>query len=189
MTVKGGASGAQALAEPLAYAMFRGAKGANAAVASLVEAGFEDDHILVLAQSEEDEAEWVPVAFRSGMRFGIPVGIVVGILVGVYVNFDPQVASAAQLGHWIVGAIIGAPLGGMTGAVAGLGHWSHAAEFPSRGYESRSILVGVDLTAERHEPLARKALGAAGAARVQVCERSDAEGHIQSQPEAHEPRR
>ena len=108
------------LTEPLAYAVFSGAKAANRAVNALVEAGFEDDHIFVLARGD-DEAEWVKVEFRSGVRIGMQWGALLGILVGAWINYEAAIPAVAQARELMTGASIGLPLGMMTGLVAGLG--------------------------------------------------------------------
>lgn len=174
-------STATSFSEPLVYAVFSGAKAANRAVNALVEAGFEDEQIFVLARGD-DEAEWVKVEFRSGVRIGMQWGALLGILVGASINYEAAIPAVAQARQLMVGASIGLPLGMMTGLVAGLGHWSHIAEFPRRGYESRPILVGVDLTAERHEAAARAALSNVGASGVELCDKEDAEARIQGSP-------
>jgi hypothetical protein len=168
--------------EPLAYAVFAGAKAANRAVNALVEAGFDDDHIFVLARGEDEEAEWVKVEFRSGVRTGMQWGALLGVVVGMYINWEASVPATELARQLMVGASLGLPLGMMTGLVAGLGHWAHIAEFPKRGYGSRPILVGVDLTAERHEKAARGAFGGVGATGVEVIDKQEAEMRIQAIP-------
>ena len=165
--------------DPLAYAVFQGAKAANRAVDALVEAGFADENIFVLARGE-DEAESVSVEFRSGVRAGMQWGALLGALVGAFISYDGGIPQNVLVSQLLVGVSLGIPLGMMTGLVAGLGHWTHIAEFPKRGYERRPILVGVDLTADRHEAAARGAFGKVGADGVGVCSKDDAEMCIQS---------
>jgi hypothetical protein len=165
--------------DPLVYAVFCGHKAANDAVAELIEAGFADDNIFVLAKGD-DEAELVQAQFRSGVITLMPWGAVLGILLGVAISWDASLAGAPLFRQLFTGALIGAPLGVMAGAVAGLGHWHHVAEFPREGYDTRPILVGADFASDVREQAARGALGDAGAKQVAICERDDAEAQIQA---------
>jgi len=187
----------------LVCAVFTDEKAVQHAVTLLVEAGFAAESISVVWRQERepseeadskraptplagagstseaddapDDIEEATVALRTGVRRFLPFGAALGAVGGalfVWFDGDPAAPFVPQV---ITALATGGFLGAMAGIVLGLGQWEHFVELPESDPTDRPLLIAVDVAAQGREPEARAALGQAGAARVKVCTREEAE--------------
>lgn len=154
-----------------AYALFNDVGSAESAVEQLIEHGFSSESIGVLMRDPNGVSE-LPMRHKTGVGPGIVLGTLLGVAVGV---------SLPGLGLIAFGTLGAAAAGGATGTLAGIvggmGLWKEEVDVPKAAFARGGVLIGTMLTSERLEK-ARTALHAAGAEKVEVATRAEAEEEL-----------
>lgn len=136
--------------------LFRIPEQADGAVQALMNAGFDESEINVMARDEVVQ-ERIPSAAvnaasvaTSGARGGAIAGGIGGLLIGLGIiaipGLGPILATgslAAALGSTVAGAGLGAATGGVLGALAGLGIPERDAPLYAEGIKRGGVLVAV----------------------------------------------
>lgn len=150
------------------HASYRDQRTAKEAAEALLEAKFPARDISALlcdAGSEQAGVE-LKIKHKTQVPIGALVGGVLGLVLGgviawlAHVPPDPTVFA-------LRGAIIGAAIGTLAGALGGLGRWRDTIMFPANAFANGCVVVGVK-THEERIPEASHVLAAAGGVDVEV---------------------
>lgn len=128
---------------------------------------YEDVSLLVVSRNTTDQAT---VEHTTGVPRAAAVGSALGGAIGVglaAVGWLPGVLAAGPVLTMLQGLAGGAAAGSLVSALAGLGWWKAEVDVPKELVGAEGILVGVPISAERAEEVARVARSA-GALRVHV---------------------
>src|SRR5690606_8319915 len=117
---------------------FRDAEESRAAVQRLIEEQFPPDEIRVLMRRGEEEPEEVIMERKTlvpqGAAIGAGVGAV-GAAAAVLAAGGGALVAAGTVAGLLQASGMGAALGGIAGAMGGLGWWGDEAEVPEDGAE------------------------------------------------------
>lgn len=151
----------------LVWAVFDDGERARASVDALIEAQFPPDDVKLIMRRDEGLEE-APLEHRTAVPEGAAIGATVGAAgaaTAVLLTGGGAVLAAGPVAALLQASGMGAALGGMAGAVGGLGWWKDEAAIPVDGEdEPDRVLVCVPVPHGR-EDAAHEVMRQAGAIR------------------------
>lgn len=156
--------------------VFRSEAAAKQAVAKLRAQGFDEAHVNIVADTENQENEPGNISSQTvtrsngGYVVGALIGAVAGLLVGVVlgsglVPLPALVGGMGPVGMIIAVTILGAALGALGGSMAGLGQARQETKGLEKAVEAGRWLISID---HPDANAARAALQQAGAVHMRV---------------------
>jgi hypothetical protein len=153
----------------LVWAVFEDGDGARAGVDALIESSFPPDEIRVVMRSR-DGLEDVPMKRKTAVPAAAAVGATLGAAGAagaVLLTGGGALIAAGPIAALLQASGLGAALGGITGALGGLGWWTDEPDVPEKADEQSDARVLVLIPVpEGRESEAQTALRDAGAAHV-----------------------
>jgi hypothetical protein len=173
------------MATSYVHATFREQRAAVQAAEALLAAEFpaRDISALVCDASEQAGVE-LKIRHKTLVPMGALVGGVVGLLLGAAIAAFANVPPDPGV-FTLRGAVIGAAIGTLAGALFGLGRWRDTIIFPQEVFANGCVIVGVSTHDERASE-ARRALTQAGAAEVQTSSKHEALADVRARATATE---
>jgi uncharacterized membrane protein len=168
--------------QPFAFGFFQSAPSAVAAVQSLLNAGFESEHVGVLMLDGSGVIE-VQVKHKTEVGTGIAVGMLLGAVLAAVIGPSLGLLAFSGVAAHFAAAAVGGAAGALLGAVGGMGFWSDVIKIPRQALERGDVLVGV-LVPEDQVARANGALEGAGAASTSLSTRTEAETLLLAQRRA-----
>jgi hypothetical protein len=164
-----------------AYAFFGDEAAAAAAVQTLLDHGFDTEHIGVLMRDQSEargqsETREVQLEHKTGIRPGAVVGSVLGAAAGVAAL---PAAGVIAIGGAFGGAAVGGAAGTLMGTLGGLGIWKEKPAVPHEAFEEGGVLVGALTPPERAE-VARESLREAGARDPKLATQAEAKRDLET---------
>jgi hypothetical protein len=151
----------------LVWAIFDDGERARASVDALIEAEFPPDDVKLIMRRNEGVEE-APLEHRTAVPEGAAIGATIGAAgaaTAVLLTGGGGVLAAGPVAALLQASGMGAALGGVAGAVGGLGWWKDEAAVPTAGEdEPDEVLVCLPVPHGRQEA-AHEVLREAGAVR------------------------
>jgi hypothetical protein len=154
--------------ERFVHALFPNQEAAARAVDALVNANFSPGEVAALVADHRHHVHELVPQRKTPVRAGALVGVVVGAAGGALTLAGLGWVSLTSPAQALQAAATGGAVGLFAGALAGLGYWRHAIDFPEDAFRNGAVLVGVATHTGRIER-ARSVLCAAGARRTYAC--------------------
>jgi hypothetical protein len=152
----------------LVWGVFEDGARARAGVEQLIESSFPPDEIKVLLKDEEGFQD-VPMERKTAVPAGAAVGATLGAAGAagaVLLTGGGALLAAGPVAALFQAAGLGGALGGVAGAMGGLGWWKDEADVPEQAEEDEArVLVLIPVADERSEE-AQQALRRATPERV-----------------------
>lgn len=159
------------------YAAFNSEASAEMAHTTLLDHSFPDEDIHAILDQGGIERE-LPLCYYTGVAIGATAGALLGALVAVLAS-AALMGISSQFGVLVIGLVIG----GVLGALAGLGFWAERIDFSRDHLADGLVLVGV-VTRPQREYEARRALRKSGATRVMYAHSVDGLPAADTHPKA-----
>lgn len=172
--------------------LYSQAKDGNAAIESLVQAGFSRQSLTMLGNVQAmwhylgcRPAKLVAQDFGIGALWGLALYAFFGAIVAVgetLLGFDRNVALAALLTFMLIGGLVG----GLMGLFFGLGNSEQENRTFLRGLRRGGVILAVR-TADEHTPRAHDILQATGGQDVHICSHHGQDARRQTEEQLEAP--
>jgi hypothetical protein len=153
----------------LVWSVFRDGRSARKAVEALIESSFPPDEIKVLMKSRDGITD-VPMERKTAVPAGVAAGATlgaVGATGAILLTGGGALIAAGPIAGLLQAAGMGAALGSIAGAMAGIGWWKDEPDVPDAADEQADARVLVLIPVpDGREQEARGILREAGAERV-----------------------
>jgi hypothetical protein len=168
------------------HATYRDQQAAVAAAEALLEAKFpaRDISALICDAASEDVGLELKIRHKTRVPIGALIGGVLGVALGAIIAWAAQVQPDPGV-FALRGAVIGAAIGTLAGALGGLGRWRDTILFPPEAFKNGCVVVGVNTHDERVAE-ARRVLTSINNADVEVSSKRSALADVRARATATE---